>query len=345
MLIRGTNSQAKILNVSIRKSTAYLTLLIHSDIPEPNPKVLNFFLREGSKMTKISPNNYWIDYRNNTDSSFNNVDIGMHKEIILEIDITDQGRAPMRGPRWVRDCQLVIRDVTDVAQSVWVSEYLTLISDEIALPRMTSINVFNRDNFEKLVVQARFHYDSQEDFNYTNQNLYTAISIRSNITQRVLETAIMYESMMYAGEIEYTFDSREPIVTRMYFDTIQWAYANEVDMNLPPGSTYEIWKHLVVLSDLNVENISTFEIRTDSERIEYRLDSEASWETLVLLTDLRKHTRKEYNNYIIVDVEIKNLRGETLIKESKTYNPFNQRFHTYIKVNGQPKRVGAIYVK
>lgn len=345
MVLNGTNSRAKILGVLVRKSTAYITLLIHSDIPEPTPKVLNFYLREKDNEIKISPNNYWLDYRNNTDSSFNNVDIGMHKEIILEVDITNQGRAPMRGPRWVRDCQLVIRDMTDVAKTVWVSEYLTLVSDEIELPRMTSINVFNRDDFEKLVVQARFQYDSQQDFNYSNQNLYTAISIRSSITQRVLETAILYETQMYSGQVEYVFDAREPIVTRMYYDTVQWAYANEVNMSMPAGSSYEVWKHLAVLSDLGIENISTFEIRTDSERIEYRENSEAEWQTLTLLTDLRKHTRKEYNNYIIVDVEIKNLRGQTLIKQSKDYRPFNRRFHTFIKVNGQPQRVGAIYVK
>lgn len=345
MILTGTNSRAKILNVLIRKSKAYITLLIHSDIPEPSPKVLNFYLRENNTQIKISPNNYWLDYRNNTDSSFNNVDIGMHKEIILEIDITNQGRAPMQGPRWVRHCQLVIRDMTDIARNVWVSEYMTLVSDEIELPRMTSINVFNTNDFQNLVVQARFHYESQQDFNYSNQNLYTAISIRSSITHKVLETAILYESQMYSGEVEYTFDSREPIVTRMYYDTIQWAYANEVDMSLPPGSPYEVWKHLVVLSELGVENISTFEIRNDSMQIEYRLDSESPWETLVLLTDLRKHTRKEYNNYIIVDVEIKNLRGETLLRQSKEYRPHNKRFHTFIKVNGQPKRVGVIYVK
>lgn len=271
-MILGTDSQAKILSTRITKSKAYVTLLIHSDKPqetrdEDDPhrilranRMFQIFIEDEKDFYPLDNINYWIDNNNNYDSDLLNVDINRHREIVLEIDITRGGKADMQGRRWVRECKIILRDVTDVPKDAWVSESLTLFSDEVELPEIKETKIYSTEDFEKLHVDVLFEYKSHQNFTYTNQNLYTAVSVRSNETQRVLETVILYETDMSKDWVGYTFDTR-------------------------------------------------------------------------------------YDTFIVVDIEVKNLRGETLLKRSSLYEPYIQNYTTYVRYNGEVRRVGAIYVK
>lgn len=271
-MILNTSSEAKILSTRVTKSKAYITLLIHSKDPQEirdkdNPlevirpnRVFQVYIQENGSFTPLSNINYWIDNNNNYDNDLLNVDINRHKEITLEVDITRNGLSPMKGLRWVRECRIILRDVTREHINAWISEPLTLVSDEVELPEIQETKIFSLDDFERLHVGVLFKYKSHQNFSYTNQNLYTAISIRSNQTQQVLESALLYEEQMGKGWVGYTFNTK-------------------------------------------------------------------------------------YDIFIVVDIEVKNLRGETLLKRSQLYRPYIQNFSLYVKHNGEVRRGGAVYVK
>lgn len=271
-MIRNTDSECKVLSTRVTKSKAVIRMLIHSRVPQEirdkdNPmeivrpnRVFQFFFREGQTMHKISNTKYWIDRNNNYDMDSLNIDINQHKEFNIELDISRSGNANMKGRRWVRKGMIVLRDITESPSDAWFSQEIEFVSDEVEVPDIKDIQVFSQDEFNKLHVRVQYLYKTHQNFSFTNQNLYTAISIRSNETQQILENAILYEQEMSKGWVGYTFNTK-------------------------------------------------------------------------------------YDTFIVIDVELKNLRGETLVKVSKLYKPFIKNFIFYTKYQGKVRRVERIYVK
>ena len=97
--------------------------------------------KNSTDLYKLSNNNYWIDRINNYNNDSNNIDINMHKEIILTVDITNLNRSSMQNNKWVRECNIVMLDHTIGAEEAWISEDLTLISKEISLPELKTISI------------------------------------------------------------------------------------------------------------------------------------------------------------------------------------------------------------
>lgn len=235
MLIKNTDgSYCKIKETKVSGLKAYVTLVIYSSVPQTSEdnignvhRVFSFYLRDlnSTELHKLSHNNYWIDRNNNYNNDSNNIDINMHKEIILEIDITNNNQSDMQDNKWLRRCNIVMIDHTTSAEEAWVSEELTLISKEIELPTMSNLKIATgTDNI--LGVTFKYIYESQEDFNYINENLETIIEIKSVYTGETLETCefphylnenTQEETIMFTSIHEYT----EPVIINIYIKNLK----------------------------------------------------------------------------------------------------------------------------
>jgi hypothetical protein len=198
MLIKNTDgSYCKIKEIKVSGLKAYVTLVIYSSVPQTSEdnmgnihRVFSFYLRDlnSTELYRLSHNNYWIDRNNNYNNDSNNVDINMHKEIILEIDITNNNQAVMQENRWLRRCNIVMIDHTTGADEAWISENLELISKEIELPKLDKFKISYSNKDKVISVDLKLTHKIEEDFNYINENIKTVIEIRSTHTHEVLES-------------------------------------------------------------------------------------------------------------------------------------------------------------
>ena len=219
-MIKGTSASCKLVSTKVSKAKAYIKLIISSTKPAEEQKYYRFYIQEDSQLSLISNNNYWIDRNTNYNNDGNNIDINMYRELLIEVDITAGNGGKMIGNRWVRECQLVLVDEDFDKTPVWYSETLYLVSDEIELPDIQELNIYNTDNFTKLHVELLYRYKSQADFNYNNENLYTKIVLKSNTTGKILDEAIIYEEDTFNSRIyhvfEGTFDAYIDVQIRIY---------------------------------------------------------------------------------------------------------------------------------
>ena len=234
MLIKNTDgSYCKIKNIKVSGTKAYVTLVIYSSIPQTTQddmenihRVFSFYLRDfnSTELHRLSPNNYWIDRNNNYDSDSNNVDINMHKEIILAIDITNVNQSNMLENKWVRQCNIVMIDHTTTPTEAWVSEDLELISKEIELPTLSNLQILADTG--SIILKFKYLYESQEDFNYINKNLVTEIRIKSIYSNEIIESTELpsfkdkyakEQTVLYQSSNEYT----EPVIIEILIKNLK----------------------------------------------------------------------------------------------------------------------------
>lgn len=234
MLIKNTDgSYCKIKNVKVSGLKAYITLVIYSSIPQTSQdnmgnihRVFSFYLRDlnSIELHRLSQNNYWIDRNNNYNSDSNNVDINMHKEIILEVDITNNNQSNMLENKWIRQCNIVLIDHTTNPIEAWVSEDLELISKEIELPTLSNLQILADTG--SIILKFKYLYESQEDFNYINSNLVTEIRIKSIYSDEILESTdlpgftdkyVREQTVLYQSYNEYT----EPVIVQILIKNLK----------------------------------------------------------------------------------------------------------------------------
>ena len=188
-MIKNTNADCKILDTKIAGSTAYVTLVIASSKPTPIPRAFNFYIYDinTGTSTLLSETRYWIDSYGNYNDNIREVDINLYKKITLQIDITNSNNSSMVDNKWYRECYLILVDVTSSPNiNAWYSPTLELVSKEIILPEIKEL-ILNTDALYGLTISWKYHYESQEDFNYNNKNIYTSIVIKSPYTNNILE--------------------------------------------------------------------------------------------------------------------------------------------------------------
>lgn len=208
MLIKNTNASCQVIKTQVNKARAYIHLVISSTKPAIVNKVYRFYVRENNVDELLSSNYYWIDRNNNYNNDTSNIDINMYKEIILEVDITKQNTGKMQDRKWVRDIQLVLMEENTLHEQVWISPYINLVSQEIELPEIKELNIYSTEDYNKMHVELKYLYTQQADFNYNNDNLFTRLSVYSNTTQKLLETANVYEENSLTSTIHHTFTNR-----------------------------------------------------------------------------------------------------------------------------------------
>ena len=210
MIIKNTDgTYCKVKGIKISGLTAYVTLLVYSSVPQTTPdsfgstsRVFSFFLKDknSDEIIQLSRNLYWIDRVNNYENNSINVDINMHKEIILEIDITNKNKSQMKDRRWVRNCNILIKDMSNSSyNTLWTSEDLELISKEVILPEITNIKT-TIDKNNVLHVTFNKTYESQEDFNYIDSNLKTVIRTKSIYNNKVIEEFVLEDDSQFINE-------------------------------------------------------------------------------------------------------------------------------------------------
>lgn len=228
MLIKNTDATyCKIKDIKISGLEAYITLLVYSSKPQTTEdnlgrvsRVFSFYLKdkETQELTRLTNNNYWIDRCNNYNNDSNNIDINMYKEIILTVDISNLNKSKMLGNRWVRDCSLLILDQQSSTQAtLWESEELSLISKEIVLPKINNLRI-NITSESNLQISFNEIFETQEDFNYINNNLSTEVNIFSAYNNYLIERYEVLDSdkdnnVVTINTFEHEFNS--PIIVQI----------------------------------------------------------------------------------------------------------------------------------
>ena len=235
MLIKNTDgAYCKIKETKVSGLKAYITLVIYSSVPQTTKdsmgnihRVFSFYLRDlnSTELIRLSHNNYWIDRNNNYNNDSNNIDINMHREIILEVDITNNNQSEMQDGRWVRRCNIILIDHTTGSEEAWVSEDLELISKEIELPELIKFSIYKNSN-NYLEINFKYKYESQEDFSYINSNIYYDLAIKTTYSNETIEHREFYSSqnnpinntdISYISENQYT----EPVIVSMQIKNLK----------------------------------------------------------------------------------------------------------------------------
>lgn len=281
MKINSTDyTYCTVTDIDVTGLTAKLSLLMYSSSPQVTKDKNNnvsrafcFYLKDldTGELTKLSNNTYWVDRSNRYLDTSNNIDINMYKKIILNIDISNRNTSNMLNNRWIRRCDLLLYDALNGSfttiidgkeTDIWVYPKLTLISDEIVLPKLSSLKV-SKSKENKLTLSIDSTYDSQEDFNYINNNLKVYFTVRSIYTNLVLENK------------EY------------------------------------------ISSEIQRDITTTWSITFD----------------------------RTYDEPILLEVRVTNLKGDTLLYENKYINPEHTLSNMYIKTNSGVKSVVSATVK
>lgn len=190
MRIQSTDSSyCTVKAIKISGTTAFITLLIMSNTPQSKHCAFSFWIKdlETNQYTRADNNYYWVDRCNNYNNNVRNIDINMYKEVMLQIDITNANEASMQLNHWVRHLKLTIKNANEnvLGKDLWESEELELVSKEIILPSISDLKINKVDT--TTVVSYTQTYESQEDFNYINNNLTTKLLVTSVYTGEILE--------------------------------------------------------------------------------------------------------------------------------------------------------------
>lgn len=273
MLIKNTDgAYCKIKETKVSGLKAYITLVIYSSVPQTSEdsmgnihRVFSFYLRDlnSTELVRLSHNNYWIDRNNNYNNDSNNIDINMHREIILEVDITNNNQSEMQEGRWVRRCNIILIDHTTGSEEAWVSEDLELISKEIELPELTKFSVYkNSDNY--LEINFKYKYESQEDFSYINSNIYYDLAIKTTYSNETIEHREFYSSqdnpinntdISYISENQYT----EPVIVCMQIKNLKGETINIENKFFNPI----IGSNRVTIKDNDLLPVKSISIKTN----------------------------------------------------------------------------------
>lgn len=208
MKIKGTTSSyCKITDVKISGFKAYIYLLISSTSSQVDPVtsiantcVFSFYTRDSNgELNRVTNNNYWIDRCNNYNNDMNNIDINKHKDIILELDITNKNTSTMQDNKWVRPVELLLIN-NRTNEEAWTSDTIELISKEISLPEINNFNITKTSS--TINISFDLVYSTQEDFNYINSNIIAKLQIRSVYTKKLIESMALSS---------FNFNSLQPI--------------------------------------------------------------------------------------------------------------------------------------
>lgn len=201
-MIKGTTANCKIKSVTVSDSTAYITCIIYSLSPAKQHKAFKFYLRDKDRTVHdVSENVYWIDRINNYDNNILNINVNQFLEVLLQVDISKRNTADVIDNKWIRECNLVLRDINDSSNTfAWVSEDLTLISKEFEIPNIINLDAYSDKDY-RIHIDFKYKYKSQQDFNYNNKNIYTTINVVSIYTHNILETFSIEEEDAVTSEV------------------------------------------------------------------------------------------------------------------------------------------------
>ena len=94
-MINGTQSDCKIKSIAISESLATITLLVFAskDTAVPKPFWICLKDEDGNEKIRLDQKTYWVDKINSYTSDSTNVNINKYKEIIIDVDITNNNKS------------------------------------------------------------------------------------------------------------------------------------------------------------------------------------------------------------------------------------------------------------
>jgi hypothetical protein len=237
-MIKGTKSNCIVSDIKISKSKAYITLIVSSSELN-NPSIpFNIYIKDydldnfdmyrqmilqdslkddlGTYFklssvsevlyteTKISNITYWLDVLYSYSDNLN-VSINKYKQIILEIDITNQNLASIISQRFVRLIHFKFVN-PQTNKTIWNSENILLVSNKIELPTISHLQ-FTTDNNYNIACKFKYNYQSDIDYNYNNKHLFTEIVVKSPQTLEVLESLKIEEEHSEHSTVEFKLNN------------------------------------------------------------------------------------------------------------------------------------------
>lgn len=237
-MIQGTKSNCIISDIKVSKSKAYITLIVSSSELN-NPSIpFNIYIKDydldnfsmyrqmilqdslkddlgtyfkmssvsevSFRETKLSNTTYWLDILYSYSDSLN-VNINKFKQIVLEIDITNQNMASIINQRFVRLLHFkFINPQTN--KTIWSSENILLVSNKIELPTVTNMS-FTTSKDYYITGKFKYSYESDTDYNYNNKHLFTEVIIKSPQTLEVLESLKIEEEHSSLSTVEFQLNN------------------------------------------------------------------------------------------------------------------------------------------
>lgn len=190
-MIKGTNADCKVLSIDINQTVATVKLLIFATQSTVPAKSFRIALKDLDNETiyYVDNNTYWIDYINVYNNETTNIDTKKYKEILFNIDITNQNNGKLQGTRWIRNCYIMLLDQSKISseQLAWRSEDINLISDSFVVPEIKNF-VVDTMKTKELKISFTLKYESEKDFDLNNKNLSVQINIRSISSDKIIES-------------------------------------------------------------------------------------------------------------------------------------------------------------
>lgn len=245
-MIKGTKSNCTIKDVKVSKSTAYITLIVTSselnnpsipfqigirdynldNLSNSRQLVLLDSLRKSdlgyhycisndatiiSKDTMVSNTIYWLDTIHNYSDDSYNININMYREIILEVDITNNNKSSIIDNKFVRQIHIYFKNV-ETGKIIWNSETIVLISSLIELPSIKNLSIKTDKNYN-ISCSFKYNYEHDSDYNYNNKHLFTTINVISPQNNTLLESLLIEDEDYKTSTVKFT-------LTKQYTETI-----------------------------------------------------------------------------------------------------------------------------
>jgi hypothetical protein len=232
--VLGTNLYIGVNNVNVIKNLAKIELLLFSNEAAEEQKFIRFFIYDyDTKIEyRLDDSNYWVDnfigVTNNASSK--NISVNFYKKVLFSIDITNNNQANFDINRWFRKIRFVAKVyskdqtnnyIVENSNGSWSTEEITLISQEVFIPTIKQIDVQSTStdedlNLETLNVKLKYDYGLENDFNYTNENLYYQVRLLSVLNRKpfpngdvILQENGSKDLNPGVGIIEHTFFNLE----------------------------------------------------------------------------------------------------------------------------------------
>lgn len=231
-MIKGTNTDCKITDISVVGSTATITCLFFATSKTEKTVGLKFYLLNKNEEEKYNIDNttYWIDNINSYENNLLNKNVDGYLEVKLHVDITNNNTSAMQQSRWFRKCYLILANVEDTyCKPLWSSDLLDLVSTPIEIPEIKSLVVYNKSVYisskneteNHLIINFKYSYKAEADFNYTNDNLKTYIISKSLTTGKIIEQIETQtkEKISVESSIGYTYN--EPVLIEIYLTNLK----------------------------------------------------------------------------------------------------------------------------
>lgn len=323
-MIKNTNANCKILSTTIYNATATIKCLIYSTQTTPIPQGFRFYFKDlNGDLHKISNNIYWIDRYNSYEHSATHVDTNKYKEIILNIDISNNFTSKLQGTKWIRTGQLVLINQKDTDNKIsWASEIFDLISEDFEIPLIKNFSIYSqKDNTIKINLDLSFI--SQDTFNYSTNNFILTANIYSLQTNQILETIpISNEDIINFKASVTSFNSyTEPVMINICVKNKQFEVLRNYNKLYKPflkvSSTY------IKDKDYNIKQVSTFFVKQEKQKISANYSMRRSTAT------------PEFSTTPVYDINYNNLYVNRLILNNIEYSYVKDNI--YINVSNASK--------